>query len=502
MKQQSVADHVVIVGAGLAGLSAAMHLAAAGHAVTVVEQAGQPGGKADVLVRNGFTFDGGPTVLTMPDLVEESFAALGENLADRLELLTVTPAYRAHYHDGSTLDLHTDVGAMAEQIAEVCGGREAAGYLRFVDFLRRLHAAEFPHFINRDIDGLLDLSPRRLGALVALGAFRNMDAKVRQFLHDERTVRLFSFQALYAGVGPHQARALYSVISYMDSVAGVYLPKGGMHALPLAMARAAEDHGVVFRYGTTVERVETSLHGRARAVITADGARIPADAVVVTADPAIALPRLLGRSPRRLARLRYSPSCYLFLAGAASDPEADPGPAHHHIHFGSSWRTGFDEITRQGRLMSDPSFLVSTPSVTDPGLAPAGHHSHYVLFPTPNLLDGGLDWSRLAPDFREQVLSTLHAHGYRALASEPQAEYVRTPADWLRLGCPAGTPFSAAHTFWQTGPFRTSSVVGENVVLAGAGTHPGVGIPMALISGRLAAERITGARSGRARRRR
>jgi phytoene desaturase len=142
--------------------------------------------------------------------------------------------------------------------------------------------------------------------------------------------------------------------------------------------------------------------------------------------------------------------------------------------------------------MTDPSFMVNVPTVTDPSLAPAGCHSHSVLFPAPNMITGHVDWETAAPRYRQEVVEILRRNGYAALAEHPRAEHVITPADWLRRGCPAGTPFSAAHTFRQTGPFRTPNLAGENIVLSGAGTHPGVGVPMALISGRLAAERITG----------
>ncbi|MEU8984677.1 phytoene desaturase family protein [Streptomyces sp. NPDC048309] len=497
------ADNIVVIGAGLAGLSSALHLAGAGRTVTVLEQSHQPGGKAGTFEKDGYTFDNGPTVLTMPDLIREAFAAVGEDMDRCLELLPVTPAYRARYHEGSSLDVHTDPEAMAAEIANVCGSGEAAGYRRLHTFLHQLYTAEFDHFIDRNIDHPLDLHLPALGRLAALGAFRNMESKIRQYLKDPRTLRLFSFQALYAGVAPHQARALYAIISYMDTVAGVFFPKGGMHQLPKAMAAAAQRHGVTIRYNTLAERIETTLHGRARAVLTTGGERIPADAVVITTDPALAFGQLLGRTPARVRRRRHSPSCALLLAGARNDSNeiaASPqAPAHHTIHFARAWRRGFSEIIRDGQLMSDPSFLVSTPSLSDPSLAPDGHHSYYALFPTPNLTTGKVNWERDGHHYRQEILTTLDTHGYHALAQSPQAEHLITPRDWADRGCPAGTPFSAAHTFFQTGPFRTRNLVGDNIVLAGAGTHPGVGIPMALISGRLAAERITGPVRARAR---
>jgi phytoene desaturase len=298
---QGITNHVVVIGAGLAGLSTALHLSGAGRSVTVLEQSGEPGGKAGAFRQDGYILDNGPTVLTMPDLIREAFAAVGEELEQRLTLLPVSPAYRAHFSDGSSLDVRTDTGAMAAEIERVCGPAEAVGYRRLVGFLKRLYACEYEHFINRNMDGPLDLALPHLARLVSYGAFRSMEGKVREYLKDPRTIRLFSFQALYAGVAPHQARALYAIISYMDTVSGVFFPLGGMHAVPRAMAEAAVAHGVKIRYHTTAEHIETSLGGRARAVLTADGIRIPADAVVIATDPAVAFPRLLGTVPRASA---------------------------------------------------------------------------------------------------------------------------------------------------------------------------------------------------------
>src|SRR3954469_2255750 len=251
-------DRVVIVGAGLGGLACALHLAAAGRQVTVVERESVPGGRAGRLSLQGYEFDTGPTVLTMPSLIEEPLAAVGENLSDWLELTPLNPAYRAYYPDGSTLDVRTDTLAMAAEIARVCGPREADGYLRFVEFARRLWQLERTDFIDRNLDSPVDLLNLNLLRLLAMGGFRRLQPKIDRYFKDPRTRRIFAFQAMYAGLAPHDALAIYAVISYLDSVAGVYFPKGGMHAVPRALAGAAEKHGVEFRYNTTVSRVETA----------------------------------------------------------------------------------------------------------------------------------------------------------------------------------------------------------------------------------------------------
>jgi phytoene desaturase len=480
-------DDVVIVGAGLAGLSCALRLAGAGRRVTVLERAAVPGGRAGIIEDAGFRFDTGPTVLTMPDLIQDAFGAVDEDMHDWLELMPVEPLYRAFYPDGSQLDVHSDVDAMADEISRVISPDEAAGYRRYVEFVSQLYRYEMRDFIDRNIDSPVDLLTENLARLVAIGGFRKLAPKVRQFLRDPRTERLFSFQSMYAGLAPQDALAIYAVIAYMDSVAGVYFPKGGMHALPRAMAAAAEKHGVDIRYSTDVTSVET-VDGRAVAVHTADGERVQADVVVLNPDLPVAMRELLGQQPWSVRRLTYSPSCFLLLAGSSAEYTKT---AHHNIHFGRSWDGVFRELIDERRLMSDPSILVTNPTHSDPDLAPEGKQIYYVLFPTPNL-DAPIDWAVEGPRYRDEVVRTLEARGYVGFSDGIEVEHTTTPLDWARQGMERGAPFAAAHSFLQTGPFRPSNLWGENVVFTGSGTQPGVGVPMVLVSGRLAAERITG----------
>jgi phytoene desaturase len=484
-------DNVVIVGAGLGGLACALHLAGAGRAVTVLEKRPAPGGLAGRLSTDGFHFDTGPTVLTLPELIDEALAAVGEKSADWLTLTTVDPAYRAWFPDGSRLDVIADPDRMAAEVSRVCGPAEADGYRRFVAYARRLWRLERADFIERNIDGPRDLLTANLIRIAAMGGFGRLRARVDRFFRDPRTRRVFSFQAMYAGLSPHDALALYAVIAYLDSVAGVSYPLGGMHEIPRALAGAAGKHGVRVHYDTEVARVEIRA-GRATGVVTADGRRFPADVVVLNPDAA-AVP--LAPPPTR-RRLRYSPSCVVLHVGST---QAYGRIAHHNIHFGRAWRTTFDEVIRQGRLMSDPSLLVTNPSGTDPTAAPPGRQAYYVLAPVPNLVAGDLDWrGGLADRYADTLMAELERRGYVGFRDAAVVRRVVTPADWADAGLSAGTPFSAAHTFAQTGPFRPGNLHPSlsNVVFVGAGTQPGVGVPMVLISGKLAAARITGTRSG------
>ncbi|MEU7840515.1 phytoene desaturase family protein [Micromonospora sp. NPDC049114] len=482
-------DRVVVVGAGLGGLACALHLAGSGRQVTVLEREPVPGGRAGRLSVEGYEFDTGPTVLTMPDLIAEALGAVGEELRDWLDLTPLDPAYRAYYPDGSTLDVLTDTTRMAAEISRVCGPREADGYLRFVDYARELWRLERADFIERNLDAPTDLITGNLLKLLTGGAFRRLQTKINQFFRDPRTQRIFSFQAMYAGLAPHDALAIYAVIAYLDSVAGVYFPRGGIHAVSRAMAGAAEKHGVQIRYDTTVTQVQTA-NGRATGVLTADGELVPADVVVLNPDLPVAYRDLLPAAPAR--RLTYSPSCVVLHVGSR---QGYAKIAHHNIHFGRAWKGTFDEVIRRGELMTDPSLLVTNPSRTDPSVAPPDRHTYYVLAPVPNLDRAPFEWrGDLTKRYGDQLIGTLEERGYVGFGAGVEVLRAITPAEWAEQGMAAGTPFAAAHTLFQTGPFRPSNLHRDlsNVVFVGSGTQPGVGVPMVLISGKLAAGRITG----------
>ena len=254
-KVKGPTDHVVVVGAGLAGLSAALRLAGAGRKVTVIERESVPGGRNGLLEKDGYSFDTGPTVLTMPSLIQDAFSCVGEDMKDWIELTPVKPLYRAFYHDGSQIDVHANTAEMEEEIRRTVSAEEAMGYRKYVDFVTKLYKYEMNDFIDRNIDSPLNLLTPNLARLIALGGFRRLSPKVNQFLKDPRLQKVYSFQAMYAGVSPQQALAIYAVIAYMDSVNGVFFPKGGMHALPRALAGAA----AIYAHLTQIMDLELNL---------------------------------------------------------------------------------------------------------------------------------------------------------------------------------------------------------------------------------------------------
>jgi phytoene desaturase len=486
---RSIGDHVVVIGAGLSGLSAALHLVGRGKAVTVVERCGFPGGRMGRLDIRGYRIDTGPTVLTMPDILEEAFAAAGSSMTDNLDLARVDPAYRTTFADGSTFDVHTDSAAMAAAIEDFAGPEQAAGYEKLRRWLTELYRLEFDSFIAANFSSPLSLLTPKLARLAAIGGFRRWEPMVRHFITDERLQRIFTFQALYAGLPAHKALAAYAVIAYMDTVSGVLFPRGGMRAVPDALAKVASDAGVRFVYQSTVTSLERS-GSRVTAVRTATGERIACDAVILTTELPVTY-QLLGHTPRRLIPIRPAPSAFLVHVGCGSGTSA---LAHHNISFGRSWTRAFDDIIRAGVPMKDPSLLVTRPTAGDPSLAPPGRELLYVLVPAPNQDVGVIDWASEGDAYAQAILAVCEERLVPGLTRDAEVLDVVSPADWAKQGMLAGSPFALAHTFAQTGPFRPANTVRgmDNAVLAGGSTVPGVGVPTALLSGRLAADRITG----------
>ncbi|MGV9745701.1 phytoene desaturase family protein [Rhodococcus zopfii] len=498
------AERVVVVGAGLAGLAAALQLRGDGREVTVLERDRSVGGRVGTHAGPGYEIDNGATVLTMPELIADALAAVGADFTSvdpPLRIHPMTPAYHARFTDGSSLEVHSDPDRMVAEVTRVCGPEEARRYLRLRRWLADIFDAEFARFMDANFDSPLDLvgspdSVRDLLRLVRLGGFGRLGAQVNRKVTDPRLRRIFTFQALYAGVAPARALAVYAAIAHMDTSLGVFSVEGGMRSVARGLADALVAAGGTVRLGTEVGGLEFDGR-RVVAVSTTDGGRYPCDAVVLTPDLPV-VDALLPRPRRR--RTVASPSAVV-LHGTVPTAVTAGWPARHHhtIDFGTAWESTFAEITARrgrGRLMRDPSLLITRPALSDPGLLltrdGTEHEPLSVLAPCPNLDSAAYDWPRLAAPYSAELCAVLEQRGYAGIAAGFRIDRVDTPQTWLEQGMLAGSPFGGAHLFRQTGPFRRRNLDPRypNVVLAGSGTVPGVGVPTVLLSGRLAAERL------------
>jgi len=526
-------QHVVVVGAGLSGLSAAARLRASGLKVTVLEAGETVGGrcKTERLTSAHGTFeaDTGATVLTMPQLVEAAVQSLGQRMPDSWKLTKLSPAYTAQFASGRSIRLYSDPARMSKEIAEFAvakfpedASRQAErlviGYEDYRDWSQDMFSAAFDNFLAADFDSVLDLvatpsSASDLGRLVGLGAFGSLARATRGFVSDAELARLFTFQALYAGQAPAKARAVYSVISHMDTGMGVFYPQHSIGEAAEAMASALVAAGAEVRTGTPVAEFNFDASGTSvSSVRLASGEVIETDAVICTTDLAVT-DRLMNRprtTQRRPVPLRWAPSAVV-IHGTVPTKVADTfaSQSHHTLSFGEAWDETFTQITGargRGSLMTDPSLLITRPAKSAPsriiqGAEGSAHTGETfepmsILAPAPNLASAPVQWKNIQDRYVEEILRELDGRGFSGLRESLSIARVDTPQSWAETyGYGEGTPFGLAHTFAQTGPFRPRNVGSygvDNVILAGSGTTPGVGVPTVLLSGALAARRITG----------
>lgn len=521
---------IVVIGAGLAGLTAALHLTGAGHRVTVVDSADHVGGRcateevrvpgAGVTVRT----DTGATVWTMPQLVESALSAVGKRISDvdpafRVERLA--PAYHAMFHDGRALDVYGDASRMAAEITRFAeaGGDDPAprveGYHRLREWLAEMFASAYPHFMAASFDSPLDMvgdsgTAGDLGHLLQLGAFGSLGGRVESLLDDELLARVFSFQALYAGVAPKSARAVYGCIAHMDTSMGVFYPTAsrtgsGMGAIAEVMAEAFVGAGGTLRLSAPVTGLSVDGRGRGVTAVVCGDESLSCDGIVATVD----LPVVEGwlddagaPAKKRIIPTRSSPSAMVAHGAAPVEVTRKWPDRHHLISFGEAWDDTFRQISspRGGSLMSDPSLLVTRPAVTCPDRVVVDAEGREwepvsVLAPCPNLASADVDWDLVGPAHLAEVTAVLEDRGLTGISERWSVGRLDTPATWAEQGMIDGSPFGLAHLFRQTGPFRPRNLsprLPSNLVLAGSTTVPGVGVPTVMLSGALAADRFTG----------
>ncbi len=469
---------VVVIGAGLGGLGVALRLQGAGHDVVVAEALERPGGRAGQLRDRGFTWDTGPSLVTMPWVLEETFAAGGLDLRAEVDLLPLDPFYRIRWAgEARHLDFVPDRAAMREEIARF-SARDAAALDGFLEALRPIHeegildAGRRPFLRARDLAAFL---PRMLRLRAALPLYRFVAG---HFEHP-RIREAFSFHSLFIGGDPFRVPAIYGALVYLQFLDGVWYPRGGVYSVVEAMARALD-----VRYGAPVERIE-SAGGRVTGVRLAGGERIAADAVVSNAD-VLRTHELCGLpTPRR--RLRPTMSCLLLYLGL---DRTFPALEHHTLLVGPGYRRFITDVTRGGRIAPTYSTYVHAPARTEPEMAAPGGDSLAVLLPVPNLR-AGIDWSREGDRVRDAVLADMESsYGLDGLREAIVAEHRMTPEDFARdLRAVDGNAFAVEPTLHQSAylraPNRDRRLGGLYHV--GGGTHPGAGIPGVLLGAEITA---------------
>jgi len=499
MKHVDETRRVIVVGGGLAGLASACTLAARGYAVTLLEANSWVGGKAAVLAEQGYRFDMGPTILTIPGVLRRIWAEADRDLDTALDLVPLDPQWRSFFTDGSTLDLVADVAEMQRTLDSYAPGTgSAAGYGRFMALAERLHRLSDDFFFWRSVGGLGDMfDPRRGMSLGVLREVMNMRpghsvaGTVRSFVADPRTAQMLDHFTQYVGSAPDASPAVLCGIAHMQSHDGVWYPRGGTGAVPRALSSLAIDLGVEIRTRTEVRRIIVE-GGRVRGVETAAGERLPAAAVVSNSD-SVRTHRELLTAPagdRFLGRRRYEPACSGVVLYLGLDRRYEQ-LIHHNFVFSADAHEEFETIYRRGEPAPDPTCYVCAPAITEPEGAPPGGEALYVLVHTPYLRPHH-DWKAMFPAYRKRIIEKLESTaGLRDLERHIVFERALTPQDIHdRYRVLDGAIYGLASHGRFFGAFKPANRSPDirGLYLAGGAAHPGPGMPMVLMSGWIAGD--------------
>jgi len=484
---------IVIIGAGIGGLAAAIHLAAAGKRVTVVEQNERTGGKMGVFSTDGFRWDTGPSVITMRWVFEDLFRRAGRRLDDYLTLLPLKPLTRYFYPDGSLLDVDEDPKLTAQRLAHF-DPRDEDGYLRFLRYANTIHVATGDVFIYGappTWQTLFRVNPLRM---LQADALRPMQRAIEGFVHSRQARQLLGRFATYTGASPYLAPATLNVIAHVELNEGVFYPQGGIAQIAAALTQLAQEMGVEIRTGCPVDAIDLQFD-QVTGVRLKDGDRLDANHVIANVDVSTVYERMLPPIPtvrrelKRLTKLEPSSSGFILLLGVERVHEQ---LAHHNIFFSRDYEDEFSDIFGRGVPPREPTIYVAITSKTDADHAPAGTENWFVLVNTP-AENGRFDWPTQAESYRDLVLARLatdfdldvRAHlRYTKTITPPELEKLSGARNGALYGQSSNDRMAAFRR-----PHNRASAV-KGLYFAGGTTHPGGGVPMVTLSGKVAAQLV------------
>ncbi|MDQ6809353.1 MAG: phytoene desaturase family protein [Verrucomicrobiota bacterium] len=500
MKKQSD-DPVGVIGSGLGGLAAACVLAARGYRVTMFERNEWLGGKATVLEQDGFRFDMGPTIVTLPSVLRRIFSEAGRRLEDYLELVRLDPQWRCFFDDGSQLDLVQDVDAMASTLDEFSPGHKSgAGYKRFADLSQKLSDISSRFFFYKPIGGLRDMfdlkasfDPTMLRDVMAMKMGRSVASVVRSHTPDSRVAQMMDHFTQYVGSSPYGSPAVLCGIAHMQTDEGIWYPRGGTAAVPRALATLARELGVEIRTSTAIEKILTHA-GKVTGVRTDAGEEVALSALVSNCD-SVRTHRDLVRGDAAKAfekRRRYEPACSGVVLYLGLNKRYEH-LAHHDFVFSRDPREEFEWIYKKGEPAPDPTCYLAATSCTESTTAPAAGEALYVLVHTPYLRPHH-DWKQMFPAYRKVILDKLKRTGRMPdLEERIVFESALTPQDIHdRYHVLNGAIYGLASHGRFLGAFKPGNRSQDlrGLYLAGGAAHPGPGMPMVMMSGWIAADAL------------
>ncbi len=486
---------LVVIGSGIGGLGVAGLFAKKGYDVTVLEKNENFGGRANIFENNGFRFDMGPSWYLAPDLFEHFFSLMDEKVSDHLDLIRLSPSYRIFFKDDDqTLDIHSEIETDAKTFdqIETGAGEKLREYLKQSEYQYRVATQ---HFMYKNYDSIFDFFNKRVMTEgQKLSVFSKMHSFVSRFFKSPKLQQVMEYTMVFLGTSPYEAPALYNLMSHMDFNQGVFYPKGGFYALINALVQIAEKNGAKFRNSAEVSKIIVE-NGKSVGVELKNGEVIAADLVISNADMWFTETQMLEKR-YQTHREKYwkkkvmAPSAFIMYLGVNKKV---PSLIHHNLFFSRDWRKNFDEIYKDPKLPDEPSLYICAPSVTEAGVAPEGKENLFVLVPIASDL-------KISEDQKAEYASKI----IRLIETEMDAEGLGDAIEYQRIYTVdnfaadyhsyKGSALGLAHNLWQTAIFRpkNQSKKVKNLYYVGAGTNPGIGTQICLISAELAYKRVHG----------
>ncbi|BBH19976.1 diapolycopene oxygenase [Paenibacillus baekrokdamisoli] len=486
--------NIIVVGGGLGGLSAAIRLRADGHMVTVLEKNERAGGKLNIRAGKGYTFDTGPSILTMPWVLEQLFASAGRSLSDYLKLSRIEPQWRTFFEDGVQIDLDGDLPQLLAKVGEL-SRHDRERLLPYLEHARKLYDLSIKSFYKSSLSGRTDLRHHHsLKELLAMDPLKTVAQTTANYFDSPHLRQLLNFLVMYVGSSPYSAPAILTQLAYVQLGLGIFYVEGGMYNIARAMLKLLEELSVEVRTNAEVSSIVVE-NGQAAGVRLANGDLMLADIIVCNKEVIPAYSSLLGdyapaaAAQKKLAKFVPSVSGHVLLLGVN---RTFPNMKHHNFFMSKDPEREFHRIFVERLPAEDPTVYVGISSKTDSQQAPDGKENWFVLTHVP-ALQGEESWIYRREYYRELVLEKLERMGATGLRSAIEFEYDFVPDDLQALyGSNGGSIYGVVSNRKLNGGFKIASrsTVVDKLYFVGGSVHPGGGVPMVTLSGQLTADLI------------
>ncbi|EMF0425367.1 phytoene desaturase [Enterococcus hirae] len=487
---------IIVIGAGVAGLSAAVRLQKLGYEVTLYEKDRQVGGKMNQIKTAGFTFDLGPTIVMMPEIYREVFEFCGKYPDDYIPMKKVDPMLKLYFNKEEPIEFSNDLIELTKTLENI-SPEDTQGYFAFLADIYQRYTIAKEAFITKSFRGFWDFyNPKSLWAGIRLRTFSDAYTSISKFVKDDRLRKSLAFQTLYIGVSPYQGPSLYTIIPMIELFYGVYFIEGGMYTLATSLARLFEELGGKIVYETSVD--EILIDNKIAKGIRIGKEQVMADAIVCGADFPYAMKELIPDERKRgkytnkkIAKFEYSCSCFLMYLGL---DKKYPEEQLHSIYFAEDFKQNVDDLFERGKLPDDPSFYLYRPSLMDDSLAPEGQEGLYVLVPVPELSKYEKWTEQTMQAYRQKIIRLLKEKTiFKDIDEHIVSETLITPKDFSeRFNAYNGATFGLKPTLKQSNYYRPHNKfsAAENLYFCGSSTHPGAGVPIVMQSAKLAVEEL------------